>query len=124
MGISGTTARARVHAARPIIVFLLGVVVGLSSAGAAQESQILTIGKPEEVGMSGPALKAAVSLYSEAAARGDILGVVLLVARRGKVVVYEAIGMRDREKNLPMEKDTPFQIMSMTKPVVASATLI
>jgi CubicO group peptidase (beta-lactamase class C family) len=124
MGISGTTAGARVHAARPIIVFLLGIVVGLSSAGAAQESQILTIGKPEEVGMSGPALKAAVSLYSEAAARGDILGVVLLVARRGKVVVYESIGMRDREKNLPMEKDTPFQIMSMTKPVVASAALI
>ena len=74
--------------------------------------------------MSGPALKAAVSLYSEAAARGDILGVVLLVARRGKVVLYESIGMRDREKNLPMEKDTPFQIMSMTKPVIASAALI
>src|SRR5439155_6409861 len=45
-------------------------------------------------------------------------------ARHGKVVVYEAVGLRDREKNLPMEKDTPFQIQSMTKPVVASAALI
>jgi CubicO group peptidase (beta-lactamase class C family) len=74
--------------------------------------------------MSGPVLKAAVSLYSEAVARGDILGAVLLVVRHGKVVVYEAVGVRDRERNLPMEKDTPFQIQSMIKPVVASAALV
>jgi CubicO group peptidase (beta-lactamase class C family) len=74
--------------------------------------------------MSEPVLKAATSLYSEAVARGDILGVVLLVARRGKVVLYEAMGVRDKEKNLPMEKDSPFQIKSMTKPMVASAALI
>ena len=74
--------------------------------------------------MSRPVRKAAVSLYSEAVARGDIVGAVLLVARRGKVVVYEAAGVRDRGKNLPMEKDTPFQIMSMTKSVVAAAALI
>jgi hypothetical protein len=30
---------------------------------------VLTMGKPEEVRMSGPVLKAAASLYSEAAAR-------------------------------------------------------
>jgi len=74
--------------------------------------------------MSESVLKAATSLYSEAVARGDILGVVLLVERRGKVVLYEAIGVRDREKNLPMQKETPFQIKSMTKPMVASAALI
>jgi CubicO group peptidase (beta-lactamase class C family) len=74
--------------------------------------------------MSGPVLKSTVSLYSEAVARGDILGAVLLVARHGKVVMYEAVGLRDRERNLPMEKDTPFQIQSMIKPVVASAALI
>src|SRR5579859_4698113 len=64
-------------------------------AQAAQD-RVLTLGKPEDVGMSEPVLKAATSLYSEAVARGDILGVVLLVARRGKVVLYEAIGVRDR----------------------------
>ena len=72
--------------------------------------------------MSEPVLKAATSLYSEAIARGDILGVVLLVARHGKVVLYEAMGVRDEEKSLPMEKDTPFQIKSMTKPMVASSS--
>ena len=117
---------------RQAVLFSEGELVGntLSIAGHTAldvretQNNTLTMGKPEDVGMSGPVLKAAVSLYSEAVARGDILGTVLLVARHGKVVVYEAVGVRDREKNLPMEKDTPFQIQSMTKPVVASAALI
>jgi CubicO group peptidase (beta-lactamase class C family) len=74
--------------------------------------------------MSEAVLKAATSLYSEAVARGDILGAVLLVTRQGKVVLYEAVGVQDKARNLPMEKDTPFQIKSMTKPMVASAALI
>ena len=97
-----------------------------SSTLQAQTTQdrVLTIAKPGDVGMSESVLKAATSLYSEAVARGDILGAVLLVARQGKVVLYEATGVRDQERNLLMEKDTPFQIKSMTKPVVASGALI
>jgi CubicO group peptidase (beta-lactamase class C family) len=86
--------------------------------------RLLITSRPEDAGMSGPVLRAAVSLYSEAVARRDILGAVLLVARHGKVVVHEAAGVRDRERNLPMEKNTAFQIQSMIKPVVASAALI
>lgn len=125
MDKSGKTGGARMHAGW-LIICLLGIVSSISTAGNAPQTRdnVLTMGKPEEVGMSGPVIKAAVSLYTEAAARGDILGAVLLVARRGKVVLYEAVGVRDREKNLPMERGTPFQIMSMTKPVVASAALI
>jgi CubicO group peptidase (beta-lactamase class C family) len=124
MDESGKTGGVRVAAW--LIISLLGMMVTFSTAANAQETQhnVLTMGKPEEVGMAGPVMRAAVSLYSEAVARGDILGAVLLVARRGMVVLYEAVGVRDREKNLPMEKGTLFQIMSMTKPVVASAVLI
>ena len=107
-------------------VLLLSLLLAFSSALQAQTTQdrILTIAKPEDVGMSESVLKAATSLYSEAVARGDILGAVLLVTRQGKVVLYEAVGVRDKARNLPMEKDTPFQIKSMTKPMVASAALI
>ena len=107
-------------------VLLLSLLPGFSSTLQAQTTQdrVLTIAKPGDVGMSESVLKAATSLYSEAVARGDILGAVLLVARQGKVVLYEATGVRDQERNLLMEKDTPFQIKSMTKPVVASGALI
>ena len=93
-------------------VLLLSLLPGFSSTLQAQTTQdrALTIAKPGDVGMSESVLKAATSLYSEAVARGDILGAVLLVARQGKVVLYEATGVRDQERNLLLEKDTPFQI--------------
>jgi CubicO group peptidase (beta-lactamase class C family) len=84
---------------------------------------MLSVGKPVDAYMAARSLSLAVDLYSEAIARGEILGAVLLVARRGKVVLHEAIGVRDRKNNLPMETETPFQIQSMTKPLIASAAV-
>lgn len=81
----------------------------------------LTKGTPQEVGMSPAVLDAGVGLYREAVARGDLVGAVLLVARHGKVVLHEAVGLRNREANLPMEKNTMFRMASNTKPVIATA---
>ncbi len=46
-------------------------------------------------------------------------GAVTLVAHRDDVVEFDALGMADTEAGRPMQKDTIFQIMSMTKPVTA-----
>ncbi|MHB8898626.1 MAG: serine hydrolase domain-containing protein [Thermoguttaceae bacterium] len=54
----------------------------------------------------------------------QISGAVTLVAKEGKVVQCEAVGLADVEKNRPMEKDTMFCIASMTKPVTATALMI
>lgn len=51
-------------------------------------------------------------------------GTVTLVARRGKIVHFEALGRRYREANAPMAKDTIFDIMSMTKPIVSTALMM
>ena len=48
---------------------------------------------------------------------GRIAGAVTLVARQGVVAHHEAVGYRELESKRPMEKDSIFQIMSMTKPV-------
>ena len=55
---------------------------------------------------------------------GMISGAVMLVARHGDVVLYEAVGHRDTESRDPMRRDTIFQIQSMTKPVTALAAMI
>ena len=44
-----------------------------------------------------------------------IPGAVALVARHGKVSLLEAVGWRDIENKKPMQNDSIFQIMSMTK---------
>jgi CubicO group peptidase (beta-lactamase class C family) len=48
-----------------------------------------------------------------------VAGAVTLVARANDVVEFDASGMADIEAGRPMQKDTIFQIMSMTKPVTA-----
>ena len=53
-----------------------------------------------------------------------IAGAVTLVARHGKVVEFDAVGMRDIEAGKPMTKDSIFQIMSMTKPFVGVAIMM
>ncbi len=48
-----------------------------------------------------------------------VAGTVTLVARGGSVVEFDAVGMADIEAGHRMQKDSIFQIMSMTKPVTA-----
>jgi CubicO group peptidase (beta-lactamase class C family) len=81
----------------------------------------LSVGTPEQVDMSPAILQAGVAMYREAVERGDLVGAVLMVARNGKVVLHESIGSRNRETNLPMEKNTMFRMASNTKPVIAAA---
>lgn len=55
---------------------------------------------------------------------GDIQGAVTVVARRGKVVHFEAHGLVDVEKRLPMKKDAIFRMASSAKPVLGVAAMM
>jgi CubicO group peptidase (beta-lactamase class C family) len=52
-----------------------------------------------------------------------VAGVVTLVARRGKVVHFSALGERDVENAAPMTHDAIFRIASMTKPIASVALM-
>lgn len=56
--------------------------------------------------------------------RGEVPGVVTLVARRGQVVHFEAVGHRDAEAKTPITTDTIFRIASMTKPITSVALMM
>ena len=55
--------------------------------------------------------------------RGELPGLVYLISRRGEVHV-DAIGTMSHGGKEPMRRDTIFRIASMTKPIVANATMI
>lgn len=55
--------------------------------------------------------------------RGEVPGLVTLVSRRGEVHVDE-IGTKAFKDSDPMRSDTIFRISSMTKPIIAVATMI
>jgi CubicO group peptidase (beta-lactamase class C family) len=54
--------------------------------------------------------------------RGELPGIVTLVAR-GDDVRVDAIGFTHVGGDVPMRRDTPFRITSMTKPIVAAAAM-
>ncbi|WP_437580768.1 serine hydrolase domain-containing protein [Sorangium sp. So ce887] len=79
--------------------------------------------EPESVSMSRAGLRGATLALEEAIAGGDIKGAVLLVARRGRIVLHEALGVRDGFNaswpdmpSPPMPRDGIFDLESMTKP--------
>ena len=81
------------------------------------------IAKPEEVGLSSSKIMKAANLYKTAVDSGRILGYQILVARKGKIVLHEAGGLRDYENSLPMKKNSLLNVASNTKSLTAVAIL-
>jgi len=79
---------------------------------------------PEEVGMSSERLARISRMIQESVDANRISGGVSLVARHGKVVYLQAVGMADREARKPMQTDSMFRLCSMTKPITAAAVMI
>jgi CubicO group peptidase (beta-lactamase class C family) len=80
--------------------------------------------KPEDVGMSSERLARLTAVFTKAVEAGDMPGVVLMIARNGKLVYQKSIGMQDQSKSTPMAMDSIFRIYSMTKPIVSVAAMI
>ena len=100
--------------------FLLSVVLAALPALAAS----IQTAKPEQTGFSSERLARIHEMVQRHIDAHDISGAVTLVARNGKVVHLEAHGLADIDAKKPMSKDSLFWIMSMTKPVVGTATLM
>lgn len=79
---------------------------------------------PEEVGLSPPRLARLTDVLRSEIERGRVPGAVALIARRGKLAYFEALGARDPASGAPMQKDTIFRIYSMTKPIVSVAAMM
>ncbi len=80
-------------------------------------------GAPESVGVSSERLQRIHEAIVRHVEAGSISGAVTLVARRGRVVHFEAHGLMDLETKRPMAKDAVFRLASMSKPVTAVAGL-
>ena len=84
----------------------------------------LPTAEPASAGMSAERLariRPAVQAYVD---DGRLAGVMTLVARRGQVVHWDAVGLRDVEAADPLEPDDIFRIYSMTKPITSVAAMI
>jgi CubicO group peptidase (beta-lactamase class C family) len=100
--------------------FVLGVPLLATSA----RSQGLPAAPPESVGLSAAGLKRLDSAMAAYVESGKLPGIVVAVARNGRVASYKAFGLRSVEHNARMEPNDLFRIYSMTKPITSTAMLI
>jgi CubicO group peptidase (beta-lactamase class C family) len=80
--------------------------------------------RPEEVGFSSQRLTRLTEAFQEEVDKGAIPGAVVLIARKGKVAYFEAIGFQNRENKQPMRTDAIFRIASMSKPITSVAVMM
>src|SRR6185436_11762900 len=100
--------------------FLAGLLA-LASPGAAP---ILPRATPDAVGMSTERLQLATAILRQYVADRKIAGAVAAVARRGKLVYLEPVGLQSVESKAPMTERSLFRIYSMTKAVTSVAVMM
>jgi CubicO group peptidase (beta-lactamase class C family) len=93
-------------------------------SAAIVQAQGLPTASPESVGMSGQRLGRISEAFKQEIDQGNLPGVVVLVARKGRLVYSDAFGFQNKETGKPMAKDSIFRIYSMTKPLVSVAAMM
>ena len=102
----------------------VSVFVTLAIALPALAADPLPRAKPEAVGMSSERLARIGQTLRADIDKGRIPGAVVAVARKGKLVYFEAFGYLDKAAGTLMTTDAIFSIASMTKPIVGVAALM
>ena len=100
---------------------LLAVCAGLAIAVCGGE---MPAAEAESVGMSSDQLRLIDTAMQRHIDAGKIQGAVTAVARRGKVVHFEAHGLIDDETGRAMPRDAIFVMASSAKPVLGVAAMI
>ncbi|MBR0849354.1 beta-lactamase family protein [Bradyrhizobium diazoefficiens] len=90
-----------------------------ATAAITPKTPPLPEGRPETLGLSRPRLQVLSDAFRREIDKGTIPGVTVLVARKGQVGWFEALGRQSPAGSAPMARDSIFRIFSMTKPIVS-----
>jgi CubicO group peptidase (beta-lactamase class C family) len=86
---------------------------------AAPQTPPLPQAKPESLGLSSTRLQQMSDAFKREIDKGTLPGATVMVARRGQIGWFEALGKQSPAAAAPMAHDSIFRIFSMTKPIVS-----
>jgi CubicO group peptidase (beta-lactamase class C family) len=111
-----------------ILIFLLVLLFGISELTAQTKSILksspLSEATPESVGISTERLDRIDKMCEQQVSEGNLPGIVSLVARNGKIVLWKAYGMANNQEGIKLKRDAIFRIASQTKAVTATAVMM
>lgn len=102
----------------------LGISACLIAVAPTLLAADLPTASPQSQGLSAERLGRVRSLFQAEVDAGRMPGVVVMVARKGKIVQADALGFQDKESGKPMKRDAIFRAYSMTKPLVSVLTMM
>lgn len=105
----------RLRSAHFAVLFLLSYYMG--------SGQALPTTVPDGVGISSGRLGRIDTVMNSYIGEGKIPGVVVLIARHGKVAYYRSFGKLDIGSNTPMPLNAEFRIASMSKAITSTAIM-
>src|SRR5579871_6037918 len=74
---------------------------------------------PESLGLSASRLQKLSDAFKREVDKGTLPGATVMVARKGQIGWFDAIGRQSPAESRPMAHDSIFRIFSMTKPIVS-----
>jgi CubicO group peptidase (beta-lactamase class C family) len=91
---------------------------------AAPQTPSLPQAKPESLGLSSVRLQRMSDAFRREIDKGTLPGATVMVARRGQIGWFDALGKQSPAQAAPMARDTLFRIFSMTKPIVSVGVMM
>ncbi len=81
-------------------------------------------GRSEAAGFDSERLDRLRAVMQRYVDRGELAGMVMLVARNGRIALHAPLGKQDREAGKAMRRECLFRIASMSKPVTSVAAML
>src|SRR5450631_3155083 len=85
----------------------------------APQTPPLPHAKPEALGLSAIRLQRMSDAFKREIDKGTLPGMTVMVARRGQIGWFDALGRQNPAASAPMAQNSIFRIFSMTKPIVS-----
>lgn len=106
------------------LVILMGFVTANAQTKSIQKTSSLIEASPETVGISTERLARIDKMCADEVEKGNLPGIVSLVARNGKIVHWKAYGMANNAEDKKLKRDDIFRIASQTKAITSTAVMM
>ncbi len=108
---------------QPVKRLLLALLILLAVASFTTAGELPTA-RPHDVALDADKIQKAHDAVQGLIDKKEMAGAVVAVARKGKVVMFEAFGESAFGSGKPMKRDSIVRIYSMTKPITSVAVMI